>query len=77
MATLASLALPDPTACRAEMGEMVSKETLGLQVLGESLPSAEGQGPVSRRPTCPGLWAGSPGGWDGGARWELGVAWGT
>lgn len=29
--TLASLALLGPMACQAEMGEMESKETLGLQ----------------------------------------------
>lgn len=39
--TLASLALLGPMACQAEMGEMESKETLGLQVLGETLPSAD------------------------------------
>lgn len=33
---LASLALLDPTACRAETGEMASKETRGLQVLSGS-----------------------------------------
>ena len=37
MEALAFLALLDPMACQEEMGEMVSKETLGLQVLSGSL----------------------------------------